>query len=103
MLGIEAARKAIVVEIRKTLEEQGLEVDVRHIMLLADLMTMEGEIKQIGRHGISGEKSSILARASFEVTTNHYESCEIWRNRFFVRSNRECYYRATDTYGYWKC
>jgi DNA-directed RNA polymerase subunit A" len=71
VLGIEAARKAIVVEIRKTLEEQGLEVDVRHIMLLADLMTMEGEIKQIGRHGISGEKSSILARASFEVTTNH--------------------------------
>lgn len=71
VLGIEAARRAIVDEIRKTLEEQGLEVDVRHIMLLADLMTMEGEIKQIGRHGISGEKSSILARASFEVTTNH--------------------------------
>ncbi|NPV50277.1 MAG: DNA-directed RNA polymerase subunit A'' [Candidatus Methanofastidiosum sp.] len=71
VLGIEAARRAIVDEIRKTLEEQGLEVDIRHIMLLADLMTMEGEIKQIGRHGISGEKSSILARASFEVTTNH--------------------------------
>ncbi len=71
ILGIEAARRAIVDEIRKTLEEQGLEVDIRHIMLLADLMTMEGEIKQIGRHGISGEKSSILARASFEVTTNH--------------------------------
>lgn len=71
VLGIEAARRAIVDEIRKTLEEQGLEVDIRHIMLLSDLMTMEGEIKQIGRHGISGEKSSILARASFEVTTNH--------------------------------
>ncbi|KYC48885.1 MAG: DNA-directed RNA polymerase subunit A'' [Candidatus Methanofastidiosum methylothiophilum] len=71
VLGIEAARRSIVVEIKKTLEEQGLEVDLRHIMLLADLMTMEGEIKQIGRHGISGEKSSILARASFEVTTNH--------------------------------
>lgn len=71
VLGIEAARRSIVDEIKKTLEEQGLEVDLRHIMLLADLMTMEGEIKQIGRHGISGEKSSILARASFEVTTNH--------------------------------
>ncbi|HNR45018.1 MAG TPA: DNA-directed RNA polymerase subunit A'' [Methanofastidiosum sp.] len=71
VLGIEAARRAIVDEIRKTLEEQGLEVDIRHIMLLSDLMTMEGEIKQIGRHGISGEKASILARASFEVTTNH--------------------------------
>ncbi|MCC7572281.1 MAG: DNA-directed RNA polymerase subunit A'' [Candidatus Methanofastidiosum sp.] len=71
VLGIEAARRSIVDEIRKVLEEQGLEVDIRHIMLLADLMTMEGEIKQIGRHGISGEKASILARASFEVTTNH--------------------------------
>ncbi len=46
-------------------ENQGLSVDVRHIMLVADIMTSEGEVKSIGRHGISGEKSSVLARAAF--------------------------------------
>lgn len=71
VLGVEAARNAIVDEIRKTLEEQGLEVEVRHLMLLADVMTADGELKSIGRHGISGQKTSILARASFEVTTKH--------------------------------
>jgi DNA-directed RNA polymerase subunit A" len=46
-------------------------VDVRHIMLVADMMCMEGEVKQIGRHGIAGEKESVLSRAAFEVTVNH--------------------------------
>jgi DNA-directed RNA polymerase subunit A" len=54
-----------------TLREQGLTVDVKHIMLAADMMTCDGEVKQIGRHGLSGEKASILARAAFEVTVNH--------------------------------
>jgi len=71
VLGIEAARNAIIAEIQNVLDEQGLEVDRRHIMVLADAMCLEGEIQQIGRHGITGEKASVLARASFEVTTGH--------------------------------
>jgi len=70
-LGIEAARTAIITETAKIMEEQGLEVDIRHIMLVADVMTADGTVKQIGRHGVSGEKASVLARASFEVTVNH--------------------------------
>ena len=65
VLGIEAARQSIIDEAQKTLSEQGLSVDVRHIMLVADIMTSEGVVKSIGRHGISGEKSSVLARAAF--------------------------------------
>ena len=71
VLGIEAARNAIINEATDTLREQGLSVDVRHIMLVADIMTVDGELKQIGRHGVSGEKASVLARAAFEVTVNH--------------------------------
>ena len=71
VLGIEAARQAIIDEAQKTLSEQGLSVDVRHIMLVADIMTSEGHVKSIGRHGISGEKSSVLARAAFEETGKH--------------------------------
>ena len=71
VLGIEAARQSIINEAQNTLSEQGLSVDVRHIMLVADIMTSEGIVKSIGRHGISGEKSSVLARAAFEETGKH--------------------------------
>jgi DNA-directed RNA polymerase subunit A" len=71
VLGIEAARNAIIHEALSTLSEQGILVDVRHIMLVADMMCMDGEVKQIGRHGIAGEKESVLSRAAFEVTVNH--------------------------------
>jgi DNA-directed RNA polymerase subunit A" len=40
-------------------------------MLVADIMTNRGTIESIGRHGISGSKESVLARAAFEVTVNH--------------------------------
>ena len=71
-LGIEASRTALVKEITNTLEEQGLEVDMRHIMLVADLMTSKGYLQQIGRHGIAGTKTSVLARAAFEITVPYY-------------------------------
>ncbi|HEY3272856.1 MAG TPA: DNA-directed RNA polymerase subunit A'', partial [Methanocella sp.] len=71
VLGIEAARNAIINEALDTLSEQGLTVDIRHIMLVSDMMSLDGEVKQIGRHGISGEKASVLSRAAFEVTVNH--------------------------------
>jgi len=67
-LGIEAARNAIIREAMGVLEEQGLDVDIRHVMLVADIMSANGDVRQIGRHGISGEKSSVLARAAFEIT-----------------------------------
>jgi len=71
-LGIEAAREAIIDETMNTLREQGLDdVNIRHLMLVADIMTNDGTIESIGRHGISGSKDSVLARAAFEVTVNH--------------------------------
>ncbi|MHA1193406.1 MAG: DNA-directed RNA polymerase subunit A'' [Promethearchaeota archaeon] len=70
LFGIEAARGLIIKEARKVLEQQGLDVDLRHLLILSDLMTVGGEIQSIGRHGISGSKSSVFARAAFEVTVN---------------------------------
>ena len=71
VLGIEATRNAIIQEAMSVLNEQGMDVDVRHIILVADMMTADGAIRQIGRHGISGAKNSALARAAFEVTIKH--------------------------------
>jgi len=67
-LGVEAARNALTNEAKGVLEDQGLDVDVRHVLLVADMMTSTGEVQQIGRHGISGKKASVLARAAFEIT-----------------------------------
>lgn len=71
VLGIEAARAAIIKEMTGVLEEQGLDVDIRHILLVADAMTLTGRVKQVGRHGVAGEKPSVLARAAFEITVKH--------------------------------
>jgi len=67
-LGIEAARKTIIREAVSVLEDQSLEVNIRHLNCMGDLMCASGSIQQIGRHGISGTKESVLARAAFEVT-----------------------------------
>ncbi|MBS3148113.1 DNA-directed RNA polymerase subunit A'' [Candidatus Woesearchaeota archaeon] len=71
VLGIEAARQAIIDEVFKVIETQGLNVDIRHIMLVADTMTVSGEIKGITRYGVVSEKASVLARASFETPIKH--------------------------------
>ncbi|MFX1589794.1 MAG: DNA-directed RNA polymerase subunit A'' [Promethearchaeota archaeon] len=70
LYGIEAARNMIIKESQKVLEQQGLDVDLRHLLILSDLMCVGGTIQSIGRHGISGSKSSVFARAAFEVTVN---------------------------------
>jgi len=71
VLGIEAARQLIIEEIMKVIDDQGLNIDARHIMLIADIMTVSGKINGITRYGIVGEKSSVLARASFETPIPH--------------------------------
>ena len=71
VLGIEAARQAIINEVYKVIEAQGLNIDVRHIMLVADIMCTAGKVKGITRYGVVSEKASVLARASFETPIKH--------------------------------
>nr|CAB3487477.1 unnamed protein product [Digitaria exilis] len=70
-LGIEAARRSIIDEIQYTMKSHGMNIDVRHMMLLADLMTYKGEVLGITRYGIAKMKSSVLMLASFEKTSEH--------------------------------
>jgi DNA-directed RNA polymerase subunit A" len=71
VLGIEAARAAIIDEVYKVITAQGLNVDIRHIMLVADTMCNLGLINGVTRYGVVSEKSSVLARASFETPIKH--------------------------------
>ena len=71
LLGIEAARQSIINEVYKVIESQGLNIDIRHIMLVADIMCATGILKGITRYGVVSEKASVLARASFETPIKH--------------------------------
>ncbi|MBI2103100.1 DNA-directed RNA polymerase subunit A'' [Candidatus Woesearchaeota archaeon] len=71
VLGVEAARQLIINEVFKVIEEQGLNIDIRHIMLVADIMCVSGTMKGITRYGVVSEKASVLARASFETPIKH--------------------------------
>ncbi|GAB4824483.1 DNA-directed RNA polymerase III subunit 1, variant 2 [Ancistrocladus abbreviatus] len=70
-LGIEAARNCIIKEIRKVMQSHSMEIDIRHMMLLADLMTFKGEVLAMTRDGIQKMKDSVLMLASFERTADH--------------------------------
>jgi len=71
VFGVEAARNTLVTELKKTLDEQGITVNFRHMLLIADAMTATGAIQSIGRHGLVGSKESVFARAAFEETIKH--------------------------------
>jgi DNA-directed RNA polymerase subunit A" len=71
VLGIEASRQVIIDETMAVIKNQGLNIDIRHIMLIADMMTMSGEVQGINRTGIVRDKQSVLARASFETPLKH--------------------------------
>ncbi|HRS42608.1 MAG TPA: DNA-directed RNA polymerase subunit A'' [Candidatus Diapherotrites archaeon] len=69
--GVEAAREAIVRELKNTFDVNGIVVNIRHIYILADLMTSSGVIQGVVRTGITGKKKSPFARAAFEETIKH--------------------------------
>lgn len=77
LLGVEAARNAIIDEVFKVIENQGLKINERHIMLVADMMCASGMVKGITRYGVVSEKSSILARASFETPIRQFTNAAL--------------------------
>lgn len=68
VFGLEATRNLIISEAKNVLDQYGLDVDPRHITYTTDAMLSGGKIEGIGRYGISGQKSSVLSRATFEET-----------------------------------
>ena len=69
VLGIEAARQTIIYEVDAVMGE--MDIDPRHIQLLADVMTYRGEVLGITRFGLAKMRDSILQLASFEKTPDH--------------------------------
>jgi len=67
-LGIEAARATLVQEMKVTVEGGGSSIDVRHIFLVADLMTIAGDVAAVSRYGTNRSGRGPITRSSFEQT-----------------------------------
>ncbi|MAG27563.1 hypothetical protein CMI47_18675 [Candidatus Pacearchaeota archaeon] len=77
VLGIEAARQTIINEINRVIESQGLDINERHLKLVADAMSSSGVIKGVTRMGIISDKASVLARATFETPDKQFINATI--------------------------
>lgn len=86
VLGIEAARQTIMNEITKVIESQGLDINERHLKLIADAMTSSGAVKGVTRMGIISDKASILARATFETPDKQFVTATIQGGRDELKS-----------------
>ncbi|PSC72236.1 DNA-directed RNA polymerase II subunit 1 [Micractinium conductrix] len=69
-LGIEAARNALLKELRGVIEFDGSYVNYRHLAALVDSMTSRGYFMAITRHGINRAETGPLHQASFEETND---------------------------------
>ncbi|KAI9011347.1 hypothetical protein BC832DRAFT_613569 [Gaertneriomyces semiglobifer] len=66
--GVEAARAAIMQEVAGVFAVYGINVDPRHLSLIADHMTFEGAYRPFNRMGMNSNPSP-FAQMSFETTT----------------------------------
>jgi DNA-directed RNA polymerase I subunit RPA1 len=66
--GVEAARNTIVDQIRSVFGAYGIEVDARHLSLIADYMTYGGDYTAMNRIGMRDAMSSPFLQMSFETT-----------------------------------
>ncbi|XP_071130930.1 DNA-directed RNA polymerase III subunit RPC1-like [Mytilus edulis] len=89
-LGIEAARSTIIEEINYTMVNHGMSIDIRHVMLLADLMTFKGEVLGITRFGLAKMKESVLMLASFEKTADHLFEAAYHGQKDTINGVSEC-------------
>jgi DNA-directed RNA polymerase III subunit RPC1 len=88
VLGIEAARKTIIDEIKSVMEN--MDIDPRHLQLLADVMTYKGEILGITRFGLAKMRDSVLQLASFEKTPDHLFDAAFNMKRDKIEGVSEC-------------
>ncbi|KAF9436386.1 hypothetical protein BGZ76_004117 [Entomortierella beljakovae] len=90
VLGIEAARRTILDEIKSVMDSHGLTIDPRHVMLLGDIMTSKGEVLGITRFGIAKMKDSVMMLASFEKTTDHLFEAALYSKKDAIEGVSEC-------------
>ncbi|KAJ2401988.1 DNA-directed RNA polymerase III subunit C1 (rpo31) [Coemansia sp. RSA 2559] len=89
VLGIEAARAIMIHELESIFSNYSISIDIRHLMLLGDLMTCKGELLGITRYGIAKMNDSVMMLASFEKTTDHLFDAAVFGKRDMVHGVSE--------------
>jgi DNA-directed RNA polymerase subunit A" len=88
-LGIEAARKTIVIELSKTLSGY-ITFSDKHINLIADFMTHTGRLIPINSAGVSQQSKSCLVKASYERTIKEITDACCFGSEDNLTSISEC-------------
>lgn len=78
VLGIEAARELIIKEIVSVFAFGGKSLNNRHLGVLADVMTAQGQLVSTDRYGINKLNTGVLSKATFETTTNQIANASIF-------------------------
>lgn len=79
LMGIEAARNALIHEINIVINNDNNDIiDRRHLQLLVDMMTQQGFLISMDRHGMFKSTSGPLQRASFEETAKQLMSASVF-------------------------
>lgn len=68
--GIEAGRAILAREIIYAFERAGTTINYHHLSILVDMMTYNGHLTSIDRHGMNKSETDPLSRASFEKTVD---------------------------------
>lgn len=83
--GVEAARMSIVEQIRGVFAVYGISVDPRHLALIADYMTYDGDFKAMNRLGMAND-SSAFVQMSFETTAVFLTEAALTMNKEILES-----------------
>jgi DNA-directed RNA polymerase II subunit RPB1 len=88
-LGIEGVRGALLSELRNVISFDGSYVNYRHLACLVDVMTMQGHLMAIDRHGINRVESGPLLRCSFEETVDMLMDAAVYAEEEVLRGVTE--------------
>ncbi|KAL6602987.1 hypothetical protein ACP70R_043348 [Stipagrostis hirtigluma subsp. patula] len=67
--GVEVARATIIQEVNGVFKAYGIEVDMRHLSMIADFMTFDGGYRPMNRLGMGKFSTSPFGKMTFETAT----------------------------------
>ena len=86
MLGVEATRKFLLEELKSIVSSDGTFINPCHLLLLVNIMTFYGQIQSVSRYGVKKETDSVLAKATFEETLDHFSKAAFFSENETIRS-----------------
>ncbi|KAK3014995.1 hypothetical protein RJ639_007248 [Escallonia herrerae] len=89
VLGIEAARRALLDELRAVISFDGSYVNYRHLAILCDTMTYRGHLMAITRHGFNRNDTGPMMRCSFEETVDILLDAAVYAETDYLRGVTE--------------